>query len=142
MLTLNQLRYGKSEPLPQPTPLRAGPLSLLYEDGDLRSIKQGSQELVRRIYAAVRDRNWDTLLTQISNVRMDIGSNCFSITYEAVNQNDEIRFIWQGFLQGKPDGTITFCMEGRAGTTFQKNRIGLSEKSDALNRPGRLRLDG
>jgi hypothetical protein len=125
MLTLNQLRYGKSEPLPLPTPLRAGPLSLLYEDGDLRSIKLGSHELIRRIYAAVRDRNWDTILPEFSNVRMDIGSNCFSITYEAVNQLDEIHFIWQGFLQGKPDGTITFRMEGQAVATFQKSRIGL-----------------
>ena len=118
MLTLNQLRYGKSEPLPQPTPLRAGRLTLLYEEGDIRSIKLGSHELIRRIYVAVRDRNWGTILPQFSNVRMDIGSDCFIIKYEAVNQLDETHFIWQGFLQGKPDGTITFNMEGRAVTTF------------------------
>jgi hypothetical protein len=125
MLTLNQLRYGKSEPLPQQMPLQAGQLSLLYEDGDLRSIKLGSHELIRRIYAAVRDRNWNTILPHFSNVRMDIGSDRFSITYEAVNQLDEIHFIWQGFLQGKPDGMITFRMEGQAVTTFLKSRIGL-----------------
>jgi hypothetical protein len=125
MLTLNQLRYGKSEPLPRPIHLRAGPLSLLYEEGDLRSIKLGNHELVRRIYAAVRDRNWGTVLPQFSNVRMDIDSDRFSISYEVVNQLDDIHFTWQGFLQGEVDGTITFRMEGQAVTTFMKNRIGL-----------------
>jgi hypothetical protein len=125
MLTLNQLRYGKSDPLPQSIPLRAGPLSLLYEDGDLRSIKLGNHELIRRIYAAVRDRNWGTILPQFSNVFMDISNDCFSITYKVVNQLDDIHFNWQGLLQGEPDGSITFCMEGQAVTTFMKNRIGL-----------------
>jgi len=125
MLTLNQLRYGKLEPLPQQIPLRAGPLSLLYEDGDLRTIKLGSHELIRRIYAAVRDRNWDTILPKYLNVRMDIGSDRFSITYDAVNQLDEINFTWQGLLQGEADGTITFRLEGQAVTTFKKNRIGI-----------------
>lgn len=124
MLTLNQLRYGKSNPLPQKIPLRAGPLSLLYEDGDLRYIKLGDYELIRRIYVAVRDRNWGTVLPVFSNVQMEIGYDCFHIRYMVENRQEDIHFTWQGIIHGNPDGTISFCLEGQAVTTFLKNRIG------------------
>jgi hypothetical protein len=125
MLTLNELCYGKSASLPQLIPLRAGPLTLLYEDGDLRCIKLGEDELVRRIYAAIRDRNWGTILPKYSNTHFEIGSDRFYITYEVDNQLDDIHFNWRSVLQGTPDGTLTFRMEGQAVTTFLKNRIGL-----------------
>ena len=42
----NILRYGKETPLPEQIPLRAGMLTMVYEDGDLRSIKYGEHEMV------------------------------------------------------------------------------------------------
>ena len=51
------LYYGKNEPLPEQKTLRAGPLSLIYEAGDLRYIKLGNHEILRRVYAAIRDHN-------------------------------------------------------------------------------------
>jgi hypothetical protein len=48
--------YGSPGPLPAPRPLRAGPLSLRYETGDLRYLRLGELEVIRRIYVAVRDR--------------------------------------------------------------------------------------
>ena len=35
MLPANVLYYGSPDPLPERVPLRAGPLSLVYRDGDL-----------------------------------------------------------------------------------------------------------
>ena len=49
MMTSNRLLYGSDEPLPSQVPLRAGPLTMLFEAGDLRYISLGSRELVRRI---------------------------------------------------------------------------------------------
>ena len=40
MLPQNVLYYGQEAPLPARTALRAGPLSLIYENGDLRSGEQ------------------------------------------------------------------------------------------------------
>ena len=37
--------------------LRAGPLSVIFDAGDLRYIKLGEREVIRRIYAAVRNSN-------------------------------------------------------------------------------------
>ena len=51
-------------------PLRAGPLALVLEGGDLRQISAGPHELVRRIYGAVRDRVWGTVPGVISQLRL------------------------------------------------------------------------
>ena len=61
MLPKNVLTYGRGAPLPERTPLRAGPLTLFYEAGDLRYVKPGDREILRRVYVAVRDRNWGTV---------------------------------------------------------------------------------
>ncbi len=55
--------------MPEQRVLRAGPLTMLYENGDLRYIRLGEHEIVRRLYVAVRDRNWGTVLPQFSNVQ-------------------------------------------------------------------------
>ena len=44
--------YGKDEPLPEQIDLQAGPLNLFYEAGDLRYIKFGDKEIIRRVYVA------------------------------------------------------------------------------------------
>ena len=70
-LPLRVLHYGKDEPLPEGTQLRAGPLSMIFEAGDLRYIRFGNHEILRRVYVAVRDHNWDTTLPQLSNVQIE-----------------------------------------------------------------------
>ncbi len=124
MLPQRVLYYGRDEPLPQQVPLRAGPLSLIYEDGDLRYIKLNEHEILRRIYVAVRDRNWGTVLPRYSNVQMEIGEASFRITYEVENRQGEIDFSWKGTITGEADGTIRFTMDGVARSTFWRNRIG------------------
>lgn len=39
--------------------LRAGPLTLDYDNGDLRTFKFGERAIFRRIYGAARNGNWD-----------------------------------------------------------------------------------
>ncbi len=124
MLSRNVLFYGKDEALPERVDLRAGPLSMVYERGDLRYIKLGSRELLRRIYVAIRDRNWGTILPVFSNIEMEIGEQSFRISYKVENKQDEIDFVWQGIILGEVDGSISFTMDGEARSTFLKNRIG------------------
>ncbi len=124
MLSPRVLYYGKDEPLPKRVALRAGPLSLVWEDGDLRYIKLGDVELVRRIYVAIRDRNWGTAPNAMSNLVMDVGEDAFRITYDVENRLNEIHFTWHGEITGAADGTIRCVMDGVAQTTFMKNRIG------------------
>ncbi|MDQ3249213.1 MAG: hypothetical protein M3Q45_08400 [Chloroflexota bacterium] len=124
MLTQPVLTTGLALPPPKAISLRAGPLTLLYDNGDLRTIKLGDQEIVRRIYVAVRDRNWGTLLPLLSNLQIETNDDSFSIRYTVENKQDAIDFTWQGLITGDAAGTITFAMEGVARTTFWRNRIG------------------
>jgi hypothetical protein len=70
-LPKNVLYYGTETALPEQVQLQAGPLSVLFEDGDLRYIRHGDREVVRRVYVAVRDRNWGTVLPRLSNLKIE-----------------------------------------------------------------------
>ena len=123
-LPLRVLYYGKDEPLPEGTQLRAGPLSMIFESGDLRYIRFGDHEILRRVYVAVRDHNWDTILPQLSNVQTEREGDAFRITYDVANKMADVDFFWQGTITGDANGTITFSMDGEARSTFRRNRIG------------------
>jgi hypothetical protein len=124
MLPTRVICYGKDEPLPRRTPLRAGPLSLVWEDGDLRNVKLGDIEIVRRIYVAIRDRNWGTVPPVMSNLAMEVGPDSFRIGFDVANRGGEIDFTWHGEITGDADGAIRFGMDGIAHSTFLRNRIG------------------
>src|SRR5262245_46907418 len=123
-LPRNVLYYGSEEPLPEPRELRAGPLSLLFEEGDLRYIRVGDREIVRRVYVAVRDRNWGTVPPRISDLRIEMAADSFRIRYHAENRQGKIDFRWWAEITGDADGTIAFTMDGEARSTFLRNRIG------------------
>ena len=124
MLPKNVLYYGREDPLPRQVELRAGPLSLVYEEGDLRYVRLGEREVIRRIYVATRDRNWGTLPNVLSNVQMEVTAGAFRISYEVENKQGEIDFFWRGTITGDAQGTLTFAMDGEARSTFMRNRIG------------------
>ena len=123
-LPLRMLYYGKDESLPEGTQLRAGPLSMVFEAGDLRYIRFDDHEILRRVYVAVRDHNWDTILPQLSNVQIEGEGDAFRITYDVENKHGELDFFWQGTITGDADGSIIFSMDGEARSTLRRNRIG------------------
>jgi len=112
-LPQNVLYYGKDVPPPEQIVLSAGPLSLIYESGDLRYIRLGQREILRRVYVAVRDRNWGTVLPVLSNVQIQQAADSFQISYDVDNRQDQIDFFWRGTIAGDAQGTISFAMEGQ-----------------------------
>src|SRR5215217_3021494 len=117
-------RYGKDEPLPARHELRAGPLTAVLEGGDLRYVKLGADTVVLRLYAAIRDRNWDTIEPRFLSYELDREDDRFSVRFVAENVANDVAFEWQGLITGTPDGVITATMDGVARKTFLKNRIG------------------
>jgi hypothetical protein len=106
--------------------LRAGPLALLLEDdGSLRYLRVGDAEILRRIYVAVRDPDWETLPVQVSDLRLDVGPDRFEAAFEARAARGPIDFAWNGSVRGDADGTLAYVMDGTARTSFLKNRIGV-----------------
>jgi hypothetical protein len=123
-LPIRVLYYGKAEPLSEQTELRAGPLSLCFEAGDLRYICLGDREILRRVYVAVRDRNWGTVPVALSHLQIQRADDAFHIAYDVENKQGDIDFFWKGVITGDRDGAIRFEMQGEARSTFLRNRIG------------------
>ena len=120
----NTLYYGQKESPPQKMMLQAGPLTLTFHNGDLRYIKLGKLEILRRIYVAVRDPHWGTVPAEITNISHKVKENSFQISYDASHQQGDIDFTWRASLSGDEEGTITFVMDGVAHSSFQSNRLG------------------
>src|SRR5437764_8813553 len=99
-LSTNVKYYGREEPLPVQRRLSAGPLSMVLEDGDLRYIRLGEREVLRRVYVAVRDSNWRTIQPSYTNVRLDIAPDAFDISFDVEHAVGEIDFAWHGTLRG------------------------------------------
>jgi hypothetical protein len=123
-LSRNLLLHACEAELPAPKYLRAGPLTLQYSGGDTRYIRWGQTEIVRRIYAAVRDRNWGTVPFELTEESIEDNVDSFCIRFTATHRQHEIGFCWRGEISGHCDGTIRFHFDGEALTTFQRNRIG------------------
>jgi D-apionolactonase len=119
----NELPCG--EPLPDRVPLRAGPLSLVLEGGDLREVRIAGHEVLQRVYGALRDRDWRTIPAHLSNLAVDRRSDGFRVRYDVEHLDGEIDFAWTADIVGTADGTISFDFRGQARTTFTRNRIGL-----------------
>lgn len=108
----------------RPRPLQAGPLSLRLDAGDVRYVKWGSREVIRRIYAAVRDHNWNTVPGVVSDLDVRTTGTGFHVRYVSTHRQDYIHFIWRADIRGGDDGSIRFTFDGEAKSTFRRNRIG------------------
>jgi D-apionolactonase len=106
-------------------PLRAGPLTMTFQDGGLRYIRLGDHEIIRRIYCAVRGPDWETVPERRLGVSSSIGRDSFCIEFYVENVQYEIDFHWTGTIRGQTDGRVVFEINGVARSTFLKNRIGM-----------------
>lgn len=116
--------HGTDEPSPPRYSLRAGPLTAVLENGTLRYLKLGDLEVVRGLYTTVRDKNWGTVEPWFTCYEVEQDETSFRVRLAAEHESDEIHFLWDGEISGSEDGTIRFTMDGTAGRTFLKNRIG------------------
>jgi D-apionolactonase len=120
-----RLLHGTAEPFQELRPLRAGPVSLCLDGIDLRYLRVGGIELVRRIYTAVRDVNWDTVPGAVSNFRLEEQDAGFRAEFDVRHARGEVDFAWHGTIAGDESGRIEFVFDGRAEIGFPYNRIGI-----------------
>ncbi|MFH0841565.1 MAG: hypothetical protein V1903_02975 [Bacteroidota bacterium] len=119
------MQYGSSSNHSDSMKMRAGRLAMLFSEGSLRYISCGNIEIIRMIYAAVRDRNWLTVKPVIKVKNIDRTENSFSVDMNCIYQSDEINFCSDYLIRGGADNTISFEMKGIVLETSVRNRIGL-----------------
>jgi hypothetical protein len=138
-LTDTIIRYGSNEPLPERHVLHAGPVSAVLENGDLRYVRLGDVEIVRRLYVAIRDRNWDTIPPNYTTYRVDDQGDHFRVEVAAEHVSGDIDFAWSGSIEGSAGGTIRYTLDGAPRKPFLRNRIGFCvlHPSDLAGVPAR-----
>jgi hypothetical protein len=104
--------------------LKAGQLSMLYENGNLRYVSSGNREIIRMIYSSVRITGWVTIKPVISEEEFDIHPDSFSIKFLCRYVTKEINFSARYTISGNTDNSLIISMKGEALNTFEKNRIG------------------
>ncbi len=109
-----------------------GPLSARFVDGELRYIRIGGQEIVRRMFATLRDCEWGTIESEISRIETSGGADWHEIAFDADHNAGETGYSWRGRIhiswrgeQGMIDVSLSLEMEGVAQRTLQTNRTGL-----------------
>lgn len=108
-----------------PLPLRAGPLTALYSNGDIRDVRLGETEVLRRIYPVFQDLNWTARPWLIDNERIDVGKEYFEIAYDLRGTFDAAPLSGSVAISGNAEGAIAFAIDLTAGASFWRNRLGL-----------------
>jgi hypothetical protein len=122
--SLQEIRFGSTQALPEKKILRAGPVTVLLENGELRYIKLAEKEIIRGIYAAVRDENWGTVIPIFEKYEVEQSENTFLVHFIAHHKSPKADFTWKGKIKGKENGEIIYEMVGNVNNDFLKNRIG------------------
>lgn len=118
-------KHSPDVPINPTVLLTAGSLSMDFDAGDLRSIRWGSMEVVRRIYFAVRDQQWSTAECTILDSKETIGKEGFLISYRAkYAYANETVYESEVTLTGKGN-EVTFHVKATAVTDFLRNRVGI-----------------
>lgn len=104
--------------------IKAGPLEILFDNGAIRYIKYESIELVRGIYSALRDENWDTIVAEIHYQSFKVMDKSFIIAFKAIHKRGIVHYEADYTIVGSENGDVEFEMKGKAFSNFRKCRIG------------------
>jgi hypothetical protein len=118
----------------------------------LRQVRWNGVEVVRAVYAAVRDRNWNTVPARVEEFELERAANATRIHFTAVCEERSISYRYQAVILVR-DNTVRFELAGEAQSDFLRNRIGLCvlhpialcagsecvvEHTDGITEPGRF----
>ncbi len=114
------------EPPSEIIPLHTRKFSCFFQTstGFLRHVKSSGVEVVRAIYGTVRDKDWDTVEPRLEIERVEQGHDSFALHFTAHHEENPISFSWKGTIEGK-SGILEFTFDGRAKSSFLRNRIGI-----------------
>lgn len=120
--------------------LRAGPLTVELSGADLRYARSSrtGNEVMRRLYLAVRDLDWNTLPLATEPAQVEDGGDAFRVRLDGRSTEGEIDFRWSVKIVGERDGTVSYELDGKAARSFEYAKIGLCIHHPLRESVGRL----
>jgi len=104
--------------------LRAGPMEVEFENGQLRYLKVNGVEVLRSIGFLVRDENWGTYAPAISDLKIDQRADGFSVSFHAVCKRHDQEIAYDAAIEGAQEGRLTFDGAATPKTEFLTARTG------------------
>ncbi len=128
------LYYGSEDSHPPRLNLNAGDWSARLVEGQLWNLLWRGREVAQRIYVAVRDRQWGTIVPRVS--LQEVATTAAGWRAEFVVRHCElpIDFTWRGVIETQ-DNELTFSMDGAAHAEFWMSRIGFCVTNVRKSRP-------
>jgi hypothetical protein len=104
--------------------LRAGPLSAVLDNGQLRYVRVNDIEVLRAIAFLVRDENWGTFTPEISNLKVKQGKTGFRVTYRARCADAKRALTYDAEITGDVGDGLKFSAKAMPESDFLTNRTG------------------
>lgn len=104
--------------------VKAGPMQVEFDNGQLRYLKVHGVEVLRAIGFLVRDENWGTYVPKISALKIDERKDGFSISFHAVCSRPGQEIAYDAAIEGDADGNLEFTGTAVPKTDFLTARTG------------------
>ena len=104
--------------------LKAGPMQVELDNGQLRYLKVHGVEVLRAIGFLVRDENWGTYIPKISKLKINEHSDGFSVSFHAVCNRPGQEIAYDAIIEGRSDGSLEFTGTAVPKTDFLTARTG------------------
>jgi D-apionolactonase len=104
--------------------LIAGPLSVEFDNGQLRYLRVNGVEVLRAIGFLIRDRNWGTATPAISHLKIDQRADGFSVSFHADIHVENQQLAYDATIAGTKDGNLEFTGTALPKTDFLTARTG------------------
>ena len=104
--------------------IKAGPMQVEFDNGQLRYLKVYGVEVLRAIGFLVRDENWGTYIAKISALKIDERKDGFSISFHAVCSRPGQEIAYDAAIEGRADGSLEFTGTAIPKTDFLTARTG------------------
>jgi D-apionolactonase len=113
--------FGTDNPDEKGRVLRAGCLSVEFENGQLRYVRVGDTEVMRAVAFLVRDESWGTYATEISKLEIDESKDRFQIRYEGCCADGAV--VYHADIRGEAS-ELLFAARLSVTRKFSTNRTG------------------
>jgi hypothetical protein len=111
--------------VPRPELLTAGPLSLELDGDDVRAVRFGDQEVVRRIYVGVRTPSWATVPGTVRDRVIASDGDRVRVELVTDHRQEDLAVEVRVVLVLDPAGELSYQAELEALSGFDYNRMGI-----------------
>lgn len=116
--------FGTDEPVASPRLLRAGALSVCFDNGMLRELRWFGVEVVRAVSYLLRDRDWGTVPARLSALELQEDGSSFALRFALTIVTPDGTLEARARIEGDAGGRLLFEVLATPDADLPTNRCG------------------